>query len=195
MTSLMAMRRRAMKVATSGPAVSDTFNRADSTTTMGNADTGQPWVPLAGTWGIDANRAYSVDAATDDRQVAVDAANADATVEVDMAVLDAIGGGGLLFRAVDANNYWLFVAEPEIPRWVLYKRVSGTYTLVASFAQAGATGRLLVTASGSAITCKLDGATLMSVTDTAHQTATRHGLRVYRFGSASANRFDNFKVS
>lgn len=47
--------------ANTGPTVtlSDPFDRANSTTTMGTAPTGQVWSPQTGTWGISANRAYN----------------------------------------------------------------------------------------------------------------------------------------
>lgn len=44
------------------PAVYDTFTRADSSTAMGTAPTGQTWSSVIGTWGISSNRAYPVTA-------------------------------------------------------------------------------------------------------------------------------------
>jgi hypothetical protein len=50
------------RVAAAGPLVFDSFNRADSASTLGNADTGQAWSAVVGTWGITSNRAYPVTA-------------------------------------------------------------------------------------------------------------------------------------
>lgn len=43
-----------------GVVVSDSFNRADSASSLGTADTGQVWSSAVGTWGISSNRAYAV---------------------------------------------------------------------------------------------------------------------------------------
>ncbi|MET9876579.1 hypothetical protein ABZZ36_18420 [Actinacidiphila glaucinigra] len=43
--------------------VSDSFNRANSTTSMGTADSGQAWAPITNTWGIQTNRAYAINTA------------------------------------------------------------------------------------------------------------------------------------
>lgn len=178
---------------TTGPVVSDSFDRADSGTSMGTADTGQVWTPLAGTWGIDTNRGYSVGSDPADRQVVVESGVSDPTVAVDVPVLDSGGGTGLLFRGVDANNYWIFTSEGT--RWALYKRVTGTHTLVGSFTETPTIGRWEVACSGSSITCKIDSVTKVTATDTTHQTATRHGLRIFRQSATSSSRFDNFTVS
>lgn len=179
--------------AVSGPLVSDTFDRADTGTSLGVADTGQTWTPLAGTWGIETNRAYAVGSDPADRQVVVEAGAADVVVAVDVAVLDSGGGTGLLFRGVDASNYWIFTSEGT--RWALYKRVAGTHTLVAALTETPVAGRWEVTCSGSTITCKIDGVTKMTVTDTAHQAATRHGMRIYRLNATTSSRYDNFTVA
>lgn len=46
--------------AAGGGGVFDSFNRANSTTGLGTADTGQSWVPITGVLGITSNEAYLV---------------------------------------------------------------------------------------------------------------------------------------
>lgn len=181
----------------SSPLVSDSFDRADSTTSLGTADSGQTWTALAGTWGIQTNRAYGVGTSPIDKQVVVESGASDVTVSVDVAVFDTDPvsiGPGIVFRAVDASNYLLFCAETA-GRWALYKRVNGNHTEIASMSETPVAGKYEVTCSGSTITCKVGGVTKITATDTTHQTATRHGIRDYKNSTtASANRFDNFKI-
>lgn len=167
-----------------GPLVSDTFNRADSTTSLGTADTGQAWTPLATTvWGIIGNTAYETGNAAQALAV-VETGVSDCTVSVTMPVM---GDTGLCFRASDNDNN--FVTNPT----ALYREQSDTgYTLLGSYPQINAGDRLAVVLSGSTITVKVNGAAVLTVTDTFNQTATKHGLRSH---NSTAARFDDFEVT
>lgn len=189
--SPLGLRRRTIGM--TGPLVSDTFDRPNNATSLGTADTGQTWTSLSGTWGIDTNRAYTSGGTSSDRQVAVESGASDVTVAVDVTALDN-PGPGLLFRAVDTNNYWVFIAQTAQGDWRLFKRVAGTYTMVGSLVEAPFAGRWEVVCSGSTITCKVDGVTKITTTDSTHQFATLHGLRTFNVAGEPVDRWDNFQV-
>lgn len=86
-------------------------------------------------------------------------------------------GHGIIFRQVDANNFWY------VTRKTLYKVVSGTETVVASWTRLNDGDRIMVQCLGSSIAVikyNRDGAgggtTIASITDSALSTATIHGL-------------------
>jgi hypothetical protein len=174
--------------------VTDTFTRADSATTMGNAETGQTWVPFIGTFGIASNKAYLVTSGSF-RSNVITSGLADCTVEADITYSGTNGGDGIVFRAVDINNY-LYVTLGTTFR--LLKR-NGT-VLLASSADAATTGvtyNVKVRIEGAQIDVYLDDILkfthVLSSADLATLgTATKHGI----FASNQiAARYDNFVVS
>lgn len=90
--------------------ITDTFTRS-SGSTLGSADTGQPWSTLAGSWGTNGTQAYS----STDGSVAVVPYNQDATVSADVSP-----GVGLTFWASAAGSFWAVVPY--------YAQTSYTYT-------------------------------------------------------------------
>lgn len=171
--------------------VSDTFSRADNASSLGSADTGQAWTALAGTWGISGNRAYNP-SATSNGVAYVDAGVSDGLVE---CVIPVLGGGpGLYFRIVDADDYLRCVSTGTA--LIVEKRVASTFTQIASLTYTLVAGdRLGVRLTGSTIDVSVNGESQGVVTDSAHQSATMHGIG-FNFGvGSSAARFDNFRVS
>lgn len=170
----------------SGPLVSDSFDRADSTTTMGDADTGQTWTPqTSDTWGIDSNEAYCVSGATASQAVTtVDAGVSDCVVEVTMVVSD---DSGLCWRCVDNDNYWISNISS------VYKRVGGSLTSLGSFSTGlNNDGDVLrVHVEGTAHTFYVNDVEALSTTDSTHQSATKHGLRIH---TETVPRWDDFTV-
>jgi hypothetical protein len=88
-------------VETSESAIVDNFARADTTGGLGSALTGQPWLPIAGGFGIANSEARASGAGS---LTAIDAGFAFGTLEVVMGSSPALGG--IAFRIVDANNYY-----------------------------------------------------------------------------------------
>lgn len=199
--SLMLSRRTKLGAGAVAALVSDAFNRADSTTTLGNADTGQAWSPsVANSWGITGNRAYLSTTSGDAgylATVSAGQATQDATIDIQVPA----AAGGLLFRVVDFSNHLLFDLNKVTNAWTLYKAVAGGYTSLASapFTVNGTTIytlRCTVTAA-HLITCFIDGAQVGQVTDSANSTGQGVGMRVYHdanvyFGTEP--RFDNLRV-
>lgn len=87
--------------------VSSTFTGADSTTSLGTADTGQAWTNRVGVFGITSNKGYSVGAVANGNIATVSTGAGPArTVQADMAT-DATNTHlfGLVPLLVDANNF------------------------------------------------------------------------------------------
>lgn len=90
------------QVAGGSPVLSDGFDRANSTSTMGTAPTGQTWVPATGTWGIQSNRAYNTSSSSVTTLIEAGVNNIDVSCVINIASAGSLPG--LVFRALDANN-------------------------------------------------------------------------------------------
>jgi hypothetical protein len=165
---------------------SDDFNRADSTTTLGGS-----WVASSGTWGIMSNQAY-LPSGGGDRLAYVDCGQSDnITVQVSMPVV-INGKSRLAWRVVDDGN--CYVIQPtNSTTAAIYKKVAGTWNVVNSAVSASIT-------NGSTIKVDLTGAThkvyvnevlVATFTDSAYQTATKHGIACV----SNVERFDNFLIT
>lgn len=162
--------------------ITDSFNRADSTSTLGSTDTGQAWTAQAGTWGISSNTAYTT-TASGQVTVVVDAGVSDCTVQATLT--DATGSCGLCWRSTDDNNYWLVAGV------LCYKRVAGGFTSMGSTGGFSNGDVITVVVSGNNHTIKRNGTTVLSFTDSFNATATKHGLRA----QTNTSRFDSFSIT
>ena len=164
--------------------VTDSFNRADNASTMGNTDTGQTWVPNSGTWGISSNRAYeSASAPGGQRTTVVDSGMSDCNVQVTFTTYDDTG---LCFRSTDDNNHFLNNTSE------LFRKQSGGYTSLGYFSSTFGSGDVMkVELNGTSIKVYRNGSLVLSATSSFNQTATKHGLRK---NGASTSRFDDFSV-
>lgn len=175
--------------AKTGPLVSDTFNRADSNTSLGNADTGQAWVALAGTWGISGNAAYSV-SGVEYRNAAIDCGVSDGIIKVKFSITSRYQR--LDFRVTDKDN--LLSVSTETSSYLLRKRVSGSWTALGTYSATPANGDVIeVTLTGSNISVKINGTERLSATESFNQTVTKHGLGYHAGGGGDA-RWDDFSV-
>lgn len=168
--------------------VTDTFNRADGTTGLGIADTGQAWVTGNGTWGIGSNRARCVTAAGN-TFTWLDAGKSDCTVSIDLPVIGT--NAGLCMRVADLDN--LIMVSCISGGLQVFRRQASNYTaLTPSAVPTFASGdHVDVTVSGSNWTLAKNGTPVATWTESFNATATRHGIRVNNDTSA---RFDNFQV-
>ena len=171
--------------------VKDTFTRADSALTLGNAETGQAWSALGGTWGISSNQAYAVNDGNDFYAVA-ESGLPDPIVEVTYAVV--ADTQRLVFRASDVNNLWII--SNQSGAWKLLKRVTGAYTQVSTdYTAASANGDIVrVILRGATISVYINGTLRIGpVADSFNPTATHHGIGHAVMGGTAA-RWDNFRV-
>lgn len=191
-------------------AMADSFNRADSAASIGIADVGGAWNMMSGTWGIQGNRAYLVTATdgTEGQAVLTSFFLADGYVEADLALSAVRAVTGLIFRVLDSNNLMMVeVAKVgATDSIVLYKRVAGTWTALATVAGAGlilgTTIKLRVEFYGGQVLVYVDGVqriTYLMLAGELNQFGAygKHGLRLYRHstnGDDGATRIDNFRA-
>lgn len=172
----------------------DSFNRANSTTTLGTpSDGGSAWTyPGSAVLGISGNAAYSP--TSQSQAIAVLESSASAgTAQITLGSFPTVEEVGICFRVVDDNNY-LLVWVKEGAGFRLFERVAGTFT---ERGTANATNPLAgdivsVDVSGTSVTVRRNGTALTGltgVTMTPHSTATRHGIRFHNSISARIDAF------
>lgn len=175
-----------------GVLATDNFDRADSTTGLGTAVTGQNWSSHAGTWGISGNKAYTV---VDWSVTCLNVTgSANSKVSADISVNASNDNGGIVARLSDPSNFFLFNFQSTDQKLYLYKYVGGSATSLQSVPltlASGTTHNFAVVAYGSQIKCYVDGVLYITVNDTFNATNTWQG---FRQTSSTMQYFDNFKV-
>jgi hypothetical protein len=174
---------------------SDTFTRANSALTLGDAETGGTWTPAA-TWGISSNTAYYVSGGStyNTRAYLSVVGSANATVTVTLTTITATKPG-LTFRGsgADTDNCWFL--EADVAGYNLVKRVAGATTTVWSGGSVPANGdAIAVRLSGNDITVYINGAAQTTATDAFNASAIQHGLW-NREASDALARYDSFLVT
>ena len=167
----------------------DTFNRADTTSGLGVATSGQTWSSVLGNvMGISSNQAY-VPVSTDSRSI-INIGVSDFYCECVMAAV--VTSAYILFRYVDSNNFWrVGVANLNFfggKGYILQKCISGTTTAIANFGVFVAGDRLAVECVGNVITVYLNGKAVYTTTDATNNTGTNVGLNT----ANTSTRYDNF---
>src|SRR5579884_327849 len=127
-------------------------------------------------------------------------AAADYDVEADLVVQSATSATGIAGRmSVSAATYYLFDYESASGQWKLYTVVNGATQNTTTFTQAltnGQTYHLRLALRGSQITCYVNGAQVIQITDTNITAAGKPG--VY-FGAATTDttgyHLDNFNAA
>jgi peptidoglycan/LPS O-acetylase OafA/YrhL len=115
------------------PRVIDSFERADSPTSLTTADSGVTWAPARGTWGVEDRRAIVAPAEDDAPRLAVlTQPERDGLVEVTLTTMAE--GAGLLVRYEDPDNWWAVIARPSSGRWSVIQAVDGEPVPIAEFA-------------------------------------------------------------
>ena len=179
--------------------VGDSFNRADSTTTMGDTDgegTVRTWREDLGSWGINSNRAYVTASASSYTTITAAADPDEASVEVPVW---PSGVAQILFRTttdgtaenthcrwggtVGADAALEFVVATALTRTVTPDINGSDWALAAG-------DKLSVRCNGSVIECFINDKLALCISETDNQTLTGVGLRT----TDTAVRFDNFYV-
>lgn len=172
--------------------VSDSFNRANNTTSLGNADTGQTWQysainnatvpPLS--IGINNNSAYN--SVTQDILAIIDAGISDCIVSMRISTLGAYEK--LIWRFKDYSNfYW---AEDSGANLLVFVMVNGTRTQLGSLSRPVAGQTLKVVLNGGTHQVYLDNALVQTISDSS-VVGTKHGMGFYD----TTARLDDFKVT
>lgn len=167
----------------------DNFNRADSAAALGTpSDGGSAWVATSGGWGISSNQAYQY-SSTNHHVAYLEASVADVDVEVTITTRGT--DSGLSARVVDDNNHLLVATSGS--GVYLYKKVSGSFTLLGSYGTAISDGDTIkLRCSGNDLTVYVNGVSRITATESDHNTATKHGLRN---NDNTAARWDNFSIT
>lgn len=177
--------------------VSDSFDRANSAVSLGDADTGQTWTARVGTWGISDNQAYEP-GATAGAIATLDAEVHDCTVAVTVAVYPPGSGPepGLYVVYVDADNWVRFVHGNDNNMY-LQKRIGGSLSTVGSGAQVqGNDTDLSIVIDGASYSGLVGGVEKAAgtINDAAVAAATNHGIG-YATAAGATSRLDDFSVT
>jgi hypothetical protein len=172
---------------------SDSFNRPDNASSLGNADTGQTWSlntggSYNGNMGISSNQAYTTNTLTN-RACGSVVDTTHENVEITVTLTGAQMYQGIICRFVDSQN--LIYMNHDGTAYRIGKTVNGVDTIISSVSKARNNGDILkVVANGSNICGYLNGFLILSVTCTDMLTATKHGIQSF----TNTGRLDNFKV-
>jgi hypothetical protein len=99
----------------------DTFDRTDTTSTLGTATSGQSWTIARSNWRINSNNATTSGAKTDYPMAYVDLGFSEGTLQAN----ELTPGTGIAFRVTDANNWYAVVPY--------YNQTATTYSYCAAY--------------------------------------------------------------
>ena len=159
------------------PIVVDTFDRANDPESLGDAGDGGTWDPVAGTWGIRDDAAFTSGGDGDGPFLAVvpGGGRGDGLTEVTMTVVE--DGAGLVFRYADPENYWSMVANTGVGTWTVNRTIDGETENAGEFP--GPTGdgvTLSVEQKGTNLRFLVDGTEIGPLTDGALADQLQGGL-------------------
>lgn len=185
--------------------ISDNFDRANSTTALGTAQTGQTWPPInalgadlpKGQWGISSNRAYSVTNGDGDFTV-FDSTATNTEVSVRIYGLATKFWPGLIARGVDKNVHYIVEITGQNGEMIL----GGATQLDSAPPGTYHNGDLLtfrteIVSGGTKTTVLVNGNVVMEGTDddTNRPTGTFYGIRHGVEGTPTNTiRFDDFTL-
>lgn len=162
--------------------VRDRFDREDSTT-LGSAETGQPWTEHTGNVAISGGVLIATAVVSSEALASLDSGVSDGRFRLRTTMGSQQNQHPMLvFRMVDDGNLLMarINGAPTQNAVQLYERVSGTFTLLASAAMVPAQNtwyQLEVVANGSSIAVLVDDVQVIAHTTSRHQSATRVGVR------------------
>ncbi len=174
----------------------DTFTGTDGTNLNNRLLTtgGGKWTAQLGAWQITSNQAVETTNSNAAYLLTTDTGWTSFTVQADVGVpattnLDC----GIVFRYVDTNNYYMFIAENAVVK--LYEISAGVVTQRGSAAVnlEGTAATLKVNVSGNNFTCYTNGTSQITFTGALFTTSTLVGLRNFRGAGYNQATFDNFQ--
>lgn len=174
-----------------GVLVTDSFDRADDASSLGNADTGQTW-QVHGTGSILTNRArFAALGSSPTAGLAwIHSGSGDGVVEITFSTVNNFGL--LVFRLSDVNNYLAFEGTGGVGQRVI-KREAGTVGSVVVFGGSVVAGDVITIAlNGTAIDVEKNGSGLGSTSSSFNQTADGHGFGCH--GNVG-HRWDDFSYT
>ncbi len=155
--------------------IQDSYNRLDTDSRLGVADTGQTWVYVGnapgGRFNISENRARVNSATGDHAYISVWHAN----VKIEQRITSFISGlWPVAFRVVDANNF--FVVKANASTYTLVKKVASSNTTLGTYTATPANDDvIMVTVKDDLITVYVNGIPVITATDPALNTCCNVG--------------------
>lgn len=175
--------------------VSDSFDRVDNSTSLGNAETGQTWsLGNGSTAGTSINQAYMSNCVgvTDDCYAVVDSKISDGTVQVLLSTNPQ--DSRVIFRYVDGNN--MYFVENKGTGYGLYKRVEKVDSELGFFDTTPKDKDVIkIDFTGSTINVSINGTPRITKTDVSFLTRTEHGIGIFQGKNVTKARFDDFTVT
>lgn len=172
----------------------DTFTRADNAASLGTAESGQTWTALVGTWGVLSSQAYSA-TGVDGDFASLDVGVTDIDVSVQFGAINNTAYYGLCARLTDTSNFYRaeFGGGNGI---VIHKVVAGTVTSLGSAAASNVANTVVrLRVVGTQLSAYVNGALLVSATDSQITSGTKLGLRRGSAGTTPTMTFDNLTVT
>lgn len=167
--------------------LSDTFTRANSTTSPGAPDVGGPYTVRVGTFGITGNQLYTPTAIALAHLTFPAASNID--MRLDTGNSSAGTSVGLVFRWVDINNYWYWAGQ-------LVCRAAGVNSQFTPTLSGSAVGDVLrVVTFNEYITLFYNGKVVFETTDHRYNPAALAPVAGLQINTAASNRIDNVTCS
>lgn len=187
-------------MSSAGLALYDTFNRGNTTTNLGQLDSGQLWTQNTGTWGIISNAGYISASGVNSIASIPVAASFDAQITVQTI---SAGKAYFLFRMADTANYWRFGSSTATGAIVLSRVIAGVATPVVTLTNTMANSTTLrVVASADIIYLYVNGVLVGQTTDSFNDTNVNLGMncddittRWETFNAAPANSPTSFRVN
>lgn len=184
--------------------VADTFNRADSSSSLGTSSGGQVWSPRVGTWGISSNMGYVATPTSGFNFATIEQGGEtyDLQASVTLSGTSNRATVGLVVRYSDTSNYDLvrLDARASVNGVRLFKVNAGVGTQVGAMAGTlvnGETYVVRVEVRPTATTVFLDGVAIVTTASATGNTGTDAGLTLLYGASDNddgGSRFDGFDV-
>lgn len=173
--------------------IGDTFSRADSSTSLGSAETGQAWTVLRGTWGVLSARARVATVASGGDQLAlVDSGVSNVRVGARIYLSGLTSNTGIVARSdgTTSNLLYAWVGNGNSVR--VGQVVAGSFTALANVPATWAEGdRLEMVVTGNTVELYQNTTLRTTVTANAALAAlTQQGL----LATATGTRQDDFRV-
>lgn len=153
----------------------DTFNRPDTVSGLGVADSGQLWT---GSMRVVANRSRASVSGVGTTHLNAGQANVEAECVI-KPLQNAQWKAGLAARLTDTNNLWALKLERSTGKFVFVKRQAGSETVIGQTGAIVVDGneyQLKIRADSNALAAYVDGTLVGSATDSFNSTATRCGF-------------------
>lgn len=177
--------------------LSDTFDRANSTTVVGSPQVGNNPVILVGTWGIIGNQLYQATATAEGClvwEIGINAVTAGYDFTHTIGAVAGTSDPGPIVRAIDNNNFILCQTVFGGGVSAIFQRVGGTYTRISpEVSVPWTTGDVVrVNVTPEAITLYRNGVQVNQAVTRVFFQATRVGFRV---NAITTPRFDTVSVT